>query len=67
MNAELLGKLKHKKEAYVKWKQSQVTQQECGDTVQVHRDGVRKGEAHLVTDLGQQEKVLHRDQEQKEN
>lgn len=47
MNKELVGKLKHKKEMYMRWKQSQVTQQERGDTVQVCRDGVRKGEAHL--------------------
>lgn len=51
MNQELQEKLKHKKKTYKRWKQSQVTQQECGDIVQVCRDGVRKGEVHLVLNL----------------
>lgn len=51
MNQELLGKLKNEKETYKRWKQSQVNQQECGDIVQVSRDGVRKGEVHLVLNL----------------
>ena len=33
MNEELLAKLKHKKEAYRRWKQGQVTWKEYRDTV----------------------------------
>ncbi|GAB0187360.1 mitochondrial enolase superfamily member 1 [Grus japonensis] len=45
MNKELLGKLKHKKEAYRGWKQGQVAWEEYRETVQAVREQVRKVKA----------------------
>lgn len=42
VNKELLTKLKHKEEAYKRWKQGQVTQEEYRDIVQGYRDEARK-------------------------
>ncbi|GAB0208586.1 hypothetical protein GRJ2_003324300 [Grus japonensis] len=45
MNKELLGKVKHKKEAFRGWKQGQVAWEEYRETVQAARDQVRKAKA----------------------
>ncbi|GAB0206807.1 hypothetical protein GRJ2_003146300 [Grus japonensis] len=45
MNKEVLGKVKHKKEAYRGWKQGQVAWEEYRETVQAARDQVRKAKA----------------------
>lgn len=42
MNKELLSKLRHKKEAYRRWKQEHMTEEEYGDTVQASGYEVRK-------------------------
>lgn len=39
------------KEAYKKWKQGQMTEQQYGDAVQAYRDGVRKANAYLELNL----------------
>lgn len=41
MNKELLTKFRHKKEAYKRWKQRQVTPREHGDTLQAHEGAFR--------------------------
>ncbi|KFO15066.1 hypothetical protein N312_07407, partial [Balearica regulorum gibbericeps] len=51
MNEELLGKLKHKKEAYRGWKQGQVAWEEYRGIVIVARDQVRKAKALLELNL----------------
>ncbi|GAB0177211.1 hypothetical protein GRJ2_000186300 [Grus japonensis] len=55
MDKDLLGKLKHKKEAYRGWKQGQVAWEEYRETVQAARDQVRKARAlielHLARDV----------------
>lgn len=43
--------MKHKKEVYRKWKQGQVTQEDCRDTLCMGRDEVRKVKALLVLNL----------------
>ncbi|GAB0203011.1 mitochondrial enolase superfamily member 1 [Grus japonensis] len=45
MNKELLGKVKHKKEAYRGWKQGQVAWEEYRETVRAAREQVRKAKA----------------------
>ncbi|GAB0207214.1 mitochondrial enolase superfamily member 1 [Grus japonensis] len=45
MNKELLGKVKHKKEAYRGWKQGRVAWEEYRETVRAARDQVRKAKA----------------------
>ena len=45
MSKELLGKLKHKKEAYRGWKQGQAAWEESKETVRAARDQVRKAKA----------------------
>ncbi|GAB0181834.1 mitochondrial enolase superfamily member 1 [Grus japonensis] len=45
MNKELLGKVKHKKEAYRGWKYGQVAWEEYRETVRAARDEVRKAKA----------------------
>ncbi|GAB0199978.1 hypothetical protein GRJ2_002463200 [Grus japonensis] len=45
MNKELLGKVKHKKEAYRGWKQGQVAWEKYRETVRAARDEVRKTKA----------------------
>lgn len=44
-------KTKHKKEAYRKWKQGQVTQEDCRDTLCKGRDEAGKVKALLVLNL----------------
>ncbi|GAB0206858.1 mitochondrial enolase superfamily member 1 [Grus japonensis] len=51
MNKELLGKVKHKKEAYRGWKQGQVAWEEYRETVQAARDQVRKAKALIEFSL----------------
>lgn len=45
----------------MRWKQSQVTLRECGDTAQVCRDGIWKGKALLVLNLVRDIKVNMKD------
>ncbi|GAB0188244.1 mitochondrial enolase superfamily member 1 [Grus japonensis] len=51
MNKELLGRLKHKKEAYRGWKQGQVAWEEYREIVQAARDQVRKAKALIEFNL----------------
>ncbi|GAB0188331.1 hypothetical protein GRJ2_001298400 [Grus japonensis] len=51
MNKELLGKLKHKKEAYRGWKKGQVAWEEYRETVRAARDQVRKDKALIELNL----------------
>ncbi|GAB0175757.1 mitochondrial enolase superfamily member 1 [Grus japonensis] len=51
MNKELLGKLKHKKEAYRGWKQGQVAWEEYREPVRAARDQVRKAKALIELNL----------------
>ncbi|GAB0209530.1 mitochondrial enolase superfamily member 1 [Grus japonensis] len=56
MNKELLGKLKHKKEAYRGWKQGQVAWEEYRETVRAARDQVRKAKALIELNLARDAK-----------
>ncbi|GAB0187084.1 alpha-actinin-2 [Grus japonensis] len=61
MNRELLGNLKHKKEAYRGWKQRQVAWEEYRETVQAANNQVRKSPNRIKSGQGhqgQQEKLL---------
>ncbi|KFW73581.1 hypothetical protein AS28_12130, partial [Pygoscelis adeliae] len=65
MNKELLGKLKHKKEAYRGWKQGQVAWEEYREEIiQAARDQVRKAKAlielNLARDIKGDKKSFHR-------
>ncbi|GAB0187312.1 mitochondrial enolase superfamily member 1 [Grus japonensis] len=51
MNKELLGKVKHKKEAYRGWKQGQIAWEEYRETVQAARDQIRKAKALIEISL----------------
>ncbi|GAB0202852.1 mitochondrial enolase superfamily member 1 [Grus japonensis] len=51
MNKELLGKVKHKKEAYRGWKQGQAAWEKYRETVQAARDQVRKAKALIELNL----------------
>ncbi|GAB0185045.1 mitochondrial enolase superfamily member 1 [Grus japonensis] len=51
MNKELLGKVRHKKEAYRGWKQGQVAWEEYKETVRAARDQVRKVKALIEINL----------------
>ncbi|GAB0203144.1 mitochondrial enolase superfamily member 1 [Grus japonensis] len=51
MNKELLGKVKHKKEAYRGWKQGQVAWEKYRETVRAARDQVRKAKALIEISL----------------
>ncbi|GAB0207425.1 mitochondrial enolase superfamily member 1 [Grus japonensis] len=51
MNKELLGKVKHKKEAYRGWKQGQVAWEEYRETVRAAREQVRKAKALIEISL----------------
>ncbi|GAB0206448.1 hypothetical protein GRJ2_003110400 [Grus japonensis] len=51
MNKELLGKVKHKKEACRGWKQGQVAWEEYRETVRAARDQVRKAKALIEISL----------------
>ncbi|GAB0205664.1 mitochondrial enolase superfamily member 1 [Grus japonensis] len=51
MNKELLGKVKHKKEAYRGWKQGQVAWEDYRETVRAARDQVRKAKALIEISL----------------
>ncbi|GAB0179078.1 mitochondrial enolase superfamily member 1 [Grus japonensis] len=51
MNKELLGKVKHKKEAYRGWKQGQVAWKEYRETVRAAREQVRKAKALIEISL----------------
>jgi len=46
-----MTKLKHKKEAYKKWKRDQVIQEEYRDTVRACTCGVREAKAHLQLNM----------------
>ncbi|GAB0183728.1 mitochondrial enolase superfamily member 1 [Grus japonensis] len=64
MNKELLGKVKHKKEAYRGWKQGQVAWEEYREIVWAARDQVRKAKAlielNLARDVKDNKKSLYR-------
>ncbi|GAB0178212.1 mitochondrial enolase superfamily member 1 [Grus japonensis] len=64
MNKELLGKVKHRKEAYRGWKQGQVTLEEYRETVRAARDQVRKAKAlielNLARDVKDNKKSFYR-------
>ncbi|GAB0203750.1 hypothetical protein GRJ2_002840600 [Grus japonensis] len=51
MNKVLLGKVKHKKEAYRGWKQGQVAWEEYRETVRAARAQVRKAKAQIELNL----------------
>lgn len=51
MNKEFLAKLKHKNEAYRKWKQEWVIWEEYTDIVLACRDGFRKVKAQMELNL----------------
>ncbi|GAB0204443.1 mitochondrial enolase superfamily member 1 [Grus japonensis] len=51
MNKELLDKLKHKKEAYGRWKQGQVALEEYRNIVRTSREKVRKAKAQMELNL----------------
>ncbi|GAB0190272.1 hypothetical protein GRJ2_001492500 [Grus japonensis] len=51
MNKELLGKFKHKKEAYRGWKPGQVAWEEYGEIVRAARDQIRKAKALIELNL----------------
>ncbi|GAB0203064.1 mitochondrial enolase superfamily member 1 [Grus japonensis] len=64
MNKELLGKVKHKKEAYRGCKQGQVAWEEYRETVRAARDQVRKAKAlieiSLARDVKDKKKSFYR-------
>ncbi|GAB0207625.1 hypothetical protein GRJ2_003228200 [Grus japonensis] len=64
MNKEVLGKVKHKKEAYRGWKQGQVAWEEYREIVQAGRDQVRKAKAlteiSLARDVKNNKKSFYR-------
>ncbi|GAB0178198.1 mitochondrial enolase superfamily member 1 [Grus japonensis] len=64
MKKELLGKVKHKKEAYRGWKQGQVAWEEYRETVRAARDQVRKAKAlieiSLARDIKDNKKSFYR-------
>ncbi|GAB0184760.1 hypothetical protein GRJ2_000941300 [Grus japonensis] len=64
MNKELLGKVKHKKEAYREWKQGQVAWEEYRETVRAARVQVRKAKAlteiSLARDVKDNKKSFYR-------
>ncbi|GAB0206600.1 mitochondrial enolase superfamily member 1 [Grus japonensis] len=64
MNKEVLGKVKHKKEAYRGWKQGQVAWEEYRETVQAAREQVRKAKAlteiSLARDVKDNKKSFYR-------
>ncbi|GAB0179082.1 hypothetical protein GRJ2_000373500 [Grus japonensis] len=64
MNKELLGKVKHKKEAYRGWKQGQVAWKEYRETVRAAREQVRKAKAlielNLARDVKHNKKSFYR-------
>lgn len=51
MNEELLVELKHGKEVYKRWKQGQMSQEWCKDTVHVCRGWVQKATLYLKLNL----------------
>ncbi|GAB0178252.1 hypothetical protein GRJ2_000290500 [Grus japonensis] len=61
---ELLGKVRHKKEAYRGWKQGQVAWEEYRETVRAARDRVRKAKAlieiNLARDVKDNKKSFYR-------
>ncbi|KFW65086.1 hypothetical protein AS28_14346, partial [Pygoscelis adeliae] len=64
MNKELLAKLKHRKEAYRRWKQGQVAWGEYREIVRAARDQVRKAKAltelNLAGDIKGNKKGFYR-------
>ncbi|GAB0184104.1 mitochondrial enolase superfamily member 1 [Grus japonensis] len=64
MNKLLLGKVKHKKEAYRGWKQGQVAWEEYRETVRAAREQVRKAKAlielNLTRDVKDNKKSFYR-------
>ncbi|GAB0188489.1 mitochondrial enolase superfamily member 1 [Grus japonensis] len=51
MNKELLDKVKHKKEAYRRWKQGQIAWEEYREIVRAARDHIRKAKALIELNL----------------
>ncbi|GAB0207445.1 mitochondrial enolase superfamily member 1 [Grus japonensis] len=64
MKKELLGKVKHKKEAYREWKQGKVAWEEYRETVRAAREQVRKAKAlielNLARDVKDNKKSFYR-------
>ncbi|GAB0185737.1 mitochondrial enolase superfamily member 1 [Grus japonensis] len=64
MNKELLGKVKHRKEAYRGWKQGRVAWEEYRETVRAAREQVRKAQAlieiSLARDVKDKKKSFYR-------
>lgn len=51
INTDILAKVKHKKQAYRKWKYGQVTWENHTGTIQAHRHRVRKAKAKIESSL----------------
>ncbi|CAM4377561.1 unnamed protein product [Caretta caretta] len=51
LNSEILADLKHKKEAYKKWKIGQMTRDEYINIARACRNGIRKAKSHLELQL----------------
>ncbi|CAM4531860.1 unnamed protein product, partial [Lepidochelys olivacea] len=51
LNSEILADLKHKKEAYKKWKIGQMTRDEYINIARICRNGIRKAKSHLELQL----------------
>nr|XP_048691935.1 uncharacterized protein LOC125630279 [Caretta caretta] len=51
LNSEILADLKHKKEAYKKWKTGQMTKEEYKNIAQACRSEIRKAKSHLELQL----------------
>ncbi|CAM5174769.1 unnamed protein product [Natator depressus] len=51
LNSEILADLKHKKEAYKKWKIGQMTREEYKNIVQAYRSEIRMAKSHLELQL----------------
>ncbi|CAM5088467.1 unnamed protein product [Eretmochelys imbricata] len=51
LNSEILADLKHKREAYKKWKIRQMTRDEFIDIARACRNGIRKAKSHLELQL----------------
>jgi len=64
MDKQLLDKVKHKKEAYGRWKKGQVAWEEYRETVRAARDHIRKAKAltelNLARDVKGKKKSFYR-------
>ncbi|CAM4509227.1 unnamed protein product [Lepidochelys kempii] len=61
LNSEILADLKHKKEAYKKWKIGQMTREEYTNIAQVCRSEIRKAKSHLELQLARDVKSNKKD------